>query len=102
MAKKPIPETRYRASRICRILGNPTAYETLHLLKGDGKTPEQLARILGVTIPTISEVLKSLRNLDLVRYEVKWRERYYEIKSDVVVVLMTILENLVETIRIQK
>ncbi len=102
MAKKPIPETRYRASRICRTLGNPTAYETLHLLKRGGRTPDQLARMLGVTIPTISEVLRSLRQLDLVRYEVKWRQRYYRIKSGAVIILMAALESLVTTIRTQK
>lgn len=54
MAKKKIPEIRYRASRICRAMGNPTAYEVLHILKKGERTPEELAKLLGVSLPTIS------------------------------------------------
>jgi hypothetical protein len=57
MAKKKIPEIRYRASRICRVLGNSTAYETMNILKKGKKTPQELARILGLSLPTVSHVL---------------------------------------------
>jgi DNA-binding transcriptional ArsR family regulator len=102
MAKYKIPELRYRASRICRVLGNPTAYEILHLLKRDKRTPDQLAKILGKSIPTISQVLRSLRNLDLVRYEVKWRERIYWLKFNTITETTNELENLVKRIRKQE
>ncbi|MCK4452905.1 MAG: ArsR family transcriptional regulator [Candidatus Stahlbacteria bacterium] len=102
MAKKKIPEIRYRASRICRAMGNPTAYEVLHILKKGERTPEELAKLLGVSLPTISQVLRSLRDLDLVRYEVKWRNRIYWIKTDVVVRVMTNLEQLVKIIENMK
>jgi len=102
MAKKRIPEIRYRASRICRAMGNPTAYEVLHILKKGERTPEELAKLLGVSLPTISQVLRSLRDLDLVRYEVKWRNRIYWIKTDVVVRVMTNLEQLVKIIENMK
>jgi len=91
-------EVRYRASRICRVLGNPTAYELLHVLKKRKKSPEQLAHILGVSIATVSVVLRILRNLDLVRYEVKWRSRYYWIKTNAVNSVMADLEKLVKII----
>ncbi len=99
--KKRMPENRYRASRICRALGNPTAYEVLALLREEQKTPEQLASLLGLNIATISQVLRVLRNLDLVRYEVKWRQHIYWIKSDVVKRVMQDLERLVATIEKQ-
>ena len=102
MAKKKIPEIRYRASRICRTMGNPTAYEVLHILKKGERTPEELAKLLGVSPPTISQVLRSLRDLDLVRYEVKWRNRIYWIKTNVVVRVMTNLEQLVKIIENMK
>jgi len=102
MAKKKIPEIRYRASRICRAMGNPTAYEVLHILKKGERTPEELAKLLGVSLPTISQVLRSLRDLDLVRYEVKWRNRIYWIKTNVVVRVMTNLEQLVKIIENMK
>jgi len=98
MAKKKIPEVRYRASRICRALANPTAYETLHILKKGKKTPEQLAHILGISVPTISHVLRVLRDLDLVRYDIKWRVRHYWLKTDLIKEIMARLEDLVKTI----
>ncbi len=99
MAKKKIPEIRYRASRVCRVLANPTAYEMLHILQKGKKTPSELAELLGVRIATVSAALKSLRQLDLVRYEVKFRERVYWIKEETITSVMQILEELVKKIR---
>ncbi|OGC43181.1 hypothetical protein A2Y85_08700 [candidate division WOR-3 bacterium RBG_13_43_14] len=98
MAKKKIPERRYRASRICRVLGNPTAYETLHLLNNGPRTPEQLARELGVSMPTVSQVLRALRNIDLVRYEVFWRSRTYYLKVGEVSHALASLENIIKQV----
>ena len=98
MAKKKIPETHYRASRICRALGNPTAYEVLHLLKRGKRTPAQLASMIGVSLPTISQVLRTLRDLDLIRYEVKWREHIYWLKTGAVPAMMASLERLVKVV----
>lgn len=98
MAKKRIPEIRYRASRVCRALGNPTAYEILHLLRRERRTPEELAHILGVSIPTVSQVLRALRDLDLVRYEVQWRKRIYWIKTDAITKAMVALERLIKIV----
>ncbi len=98
MTKKEISEIRYRASLICRAIGNPTAYEILHLLKKKKRTPEQLAHILGVSLPTVSHALRSLRNLDLVCYEVIWRSHIYRIKTDLVTTVMATLEQLIKKI----
>jgi DNA-binding transcriptional ArsR family regulator len=98
MDKKKIPEVRYRASRICRALGNPTLYETLYLLHKEKRTPEELANILGVNLATVSQMLRVLRDLDLVRYEVKWRTRDYWIKVDRIGSIMQSLERLVKKI----
>jgi len=102
MPKKIIPENRYRASRICRALGNPTAYEVLTLLRDQSRTPEELSLLLGVSVSTISQVLRVLRNLDLVRYEVKWRSHLYWLKSSRVAKVMDVLERLVGVIENQK
>jgi len=102
MAKKKIPEVHYRASRICRALGNPTAYELLHLLKKEKRTPDQLAVLLGVSLPTISQVLRVLRDLDLVRYEVKWRTHEYWIKTNAVPAALAGLERLVKVVEAMK
>jgi DNA-binding transcriptional ArsR family regulator len=100
--KKKIPEQRYRASRICRALGNPTAYETLHLLEKGKQTPAQIAHKLGLSVATISAVLRTLRDLDLVRYEVTWRQRHYWLKTSEITVLTRQLERVVKTIESMK
>jgi DNA-binding transcriptional ArsR family regulator len=99
MAKKKIPEVHYRASRVCRVLGNPTAYELLHILQQGKRTPDELASLLGVTISTISHVLRSLRQLDLIRYEVKHKERIYWIKEKTIKTVMLLLEALIKKIK---
>ncbi|MBE0432859.1 winged helix-turn-helix transcriptional regulator [candidate division WOR-3 bacterium] len=96
--KEIIPEKRYRASMICRALGNPTAYEVLTLLGEKKMTPDELARSLGVSVATVSQVLRVLRNLDRVKYEVNWRQRLYRVKSHVVQRVMQDLERLVSHI----
>ncbi len=96
--KKKIPEQRYRASRICRALGNPTAYETLHILEKGRQTPAQLAHKLGLSLATISAVLRILRDLDLVRYEIKWRQRHYWLKTEEIILSMRQLERVIKKI----
>lgn len=97
-----IPENRYRASRICRALGNPTAYELLTLLRNQKRTPEELSALLGVSMSTVSQVLRVLRNLDLVRYEVEWRSHLYWMKTTQMTKVMDGLERLVSVIERQK
>ncbi|MEO0137271.1 MAG: ArsR family transcriptional regulator [candidate division WOR-3 bacterium] len=97
--RKKIPEVHYRASRICRILGNPTAYEILHLLRNNMMRPEEIASALGVSMSTVSMTLRSLRQIDLVRYIVKWKKRIYWIKDEKVLTVMDELEKLVKRIK---
>ena len=97
-----MPETEYRASRVCRILGNPTAYQVIKSLFKGRKTPSELANDIGVSVATISDVLRNLRNIDVVRYEVRTNERVYWIKKPVVVEILLKLEEFVKTIRAQQ
>ncbi|KPK63782.1 hypothetical protein AMJ83_04805 [candidate division WOR_3 bacterium SM23_42] len=100
--RKKMPETEYRASRVCRILGNPTAYQVIKSLFKSEKTPTELAHEIGLSLATISDVLRNLRNIDVVRYEVRTNERVYWIKKPVVVDILLRLEKFVETIRVQQ
>jgi transcription initiation factor IIE alpha subunit len=97
-----MPETEYRASRVCRILGNPTAYQVIKALFTGTKTPTELAKEFGLSLQTISDALAKLRNIDLVRYEVKANERTYWLKHRSLIDMVLILEKLVRHIRIQK
>ena len=97
--RKKISELHYRSSRICRVLGNPTAYETLKLLHRKKMHPTQLAHKLGLSLATISAVLRSLRQLDLVRYITEEKGKRYFIKDEKILDVMEVLERLVRSIR---
>ncbi len=102
MKKRKMPETQYRASRVCRILGNPTAYQIIKSLSHGRKTPSVLAAEIGVSIPTVSDTLRNLRNIDVVRYETKLNERVYRLKDETVVEILDRLETFVKKIRVKK
>jgi len=65
-------------------------------------TAQTLANILGVSVATVSAVLRSLRQLDLVRYEVKWRQRVYWIKYEEISSITAQLEKLVDKIGVKE
>lgn len=74
-------ERDYRESRLCRILGNPTAYRILVLLlDGSRRTPTEIAGVMGRARVTVSLTLRLLRNAEFVRYERKGREALYWVK----------------------
>jgi DNA-binding transcriptional ArsR family regulator len=102
MKRRRMPETQYRASRVCRILGNPTAYQIIRALNHSVKTPSQLAVEIGVPIPTVSDTLRNLRNINLVRYEPKLNERAYWLKDSAVLEILEKVEFFVKRMRIKK
>jgi len=97
--KRKVAETCYRSSRICRVLGNPTAYQIVKLLTKGRQTPSALAEKLRLSLPTISTVLRHLRQIDLVRYENLQEGKVYFIKDEAVVSILSLLENLVERLK---
>ncbi len=97
--RKKIPELHYRSSRICRVLGNPTAYEILKLLKNAEMKPTEIASLFGLSLPTICDTLRSLRQLDLVRYETRKDGKFYFIKDAKILEVMREIEWLVIRIR---
>lgn len=103
MKRKPMPEKEYRASRVCRVLGNPTAYQIMKLLINREKiTPSEIAKELGLTIANVSKTLRSLRQIDLVRYDTeRYLKRYY-IKDEIILDVLSTLEKYVEKIKLKK
>ena len=74
-------ETRYRESRLCRLLGNPVIYQLVVLLEiGGPLTPSKLAKLAGRTVQTVSGHLAKLRAVDLVRYDTAGKEVRYWLK----------------------
>ncbi len=100
--KRKIPEIYYRSSRICRVLGNPTAYQILKMLAKTKKKPTEIAQELELSLPTISIALKNLRQLDLVRYENLKEGKFYSIKDETIVTVMKQLEHLVARVRVRE
>jgi DNA-binding HxlR family transcriptional regulator len=74
-------ETYYRASRFCRVIGNPTAYEILKELTKSRKTPSELAKEIRLSVKTISETLRNLRHINLVRYRTCDNFKIYSLKD---------------------
>lgn len=74
-------ERRYRESRICRTLGNPTVYRIIVLLANRGPlTPSEIAGLTRRKISTVSGHLARLRTADLVRYETRGKRVRYWLK----------------------
>lgn len=74
-------ETSYRASRVCRILGNPLVFAIVsELLEQGGMTPSGLSKRLRRPVQTVSTYLARLRTADLVRYEADGGRTHYHLK----------------------
>ncbi|MCU0723527.1 MAG: ArsR family transcriptional regulator [Planctomycetes bacterium] len=90
MARKPrvgvdwfdMRETPYRASRILKSLGNPKAYSLVRLLLEEGVlNVTEMCAALKRSQVAVSKVLRSLRELDLVRYQKEKQFTVYTVKD---------------------
>ncbi len=95
-------ETHYRASRLCRVLGNPTAYQILKILCKRRKTPSELAKQIGLSIRTVSDTLRQLRQVDLVRYDTLKKNKIYFLKDNLLKRIFAILEEYAERMRFKR
>jgi len=102
MTKHTMPETMYRASRCCRVLGNPTAYLILRCLGHGQKTPTQLSKDIEVSLPTVCMTLRHLREMEVIRYETSGQHKLYWIKDERVLAILDSLEEWVEAMRGQQ
>jgi DNA-binding transcriptional ArsR family regulator len=94
-----MPERHYRASRIFRVLGNPTAYTIMRLLGRRKLQPTELKEIIGLSLPTICVCLRNLRNLDLIRYDNLRQGKIYYIKDSTILDILDRIEALVGKIQ---
>ncbi len=97
-----MPETDYRASRFCRVLGNPTAYQILKLLVKSRMTPTELSKKIGLSLKTISDTLRNLRQINLVRYETRDKNKIYFLKDKSLIQILTNIGEYVEKMRVKK
>ena len=94
-----MPETHYRASRVCRIMGNPTAYEMIRILYRKEMTPSQIASEMGISLTLASATLRILRNIDLIRYEAKGKGKIYWMNDKTIPGICAVLEKFVARMR---
>lgn len=74
-------ESSYRASRVCRILGNPLVFAIIsELLDQGGMTPSELSKRLKRPVQTVSTYLARLRTADFIRYEADGGRTRYHLK----------------------
>ena len=96
-------ETEYRASRFCRIMGNPTAYQIVrYLIKKKGASPTELVEKIGLSLQTICDTLRNLRNIDVVRYETSNKNKVYFLKDEKLTDILDRIERFVRRGRIKK
>jgi len=99
LTKQNMPETMYRASRCCRVLGNPTAYLIVRCLGEERMTPNELSDETKIPLSTISMTLRHLRQMDMVRYETTGRSKEYWVKDRMLLSTLNTIEKWVESMR---
>ena len=97
--RKPMLERRYRASRLCRVIGNPLAYDMVIRIGNGSRTPTELASALRATVSAVSITLRLLRQIDVVRYETDGKHKRYWLKHPEMLRVMAGMESLVEKMR---
>jgi predicted transcriptional regulator len=93
-----VDESKYRESRLCRLLGNPVVYQLVSHLEENGPlTPSKLAKFTGRSVQTVSGHLAKLRAADVVRYDSDGREvRYWLKHKGHAAALLKVLEKMVQ------
>ena len=78
---KPMREILYRATRVAKVLGEPSKYTIIDLLlRVNPLTVSEIANKVRRAQPTVSYHLAALRSLEIVRYEARSAGVYYWIK----------------------
>ena len=74
-------EDRYRQSRVCRLLGNPVAFQVIELLANNKElSPSEIAGAVNRSVQRVSTVLAAMRLADVVRYDTDGKRNLYRLK----------------------
>ncbi len=93
-------ETLYRASQICRVLGNPKAIQILEEIRRLGQsTPGDLASRVNRSLHAVSVALKHLREIQLVRYQRDGKHAVYRLKDRQVAGMLEKVKRLADHLR---
>jgi hypothetical protein len=97
--RRPMRETWYRASRWMRVMGNPMAYRIVKALGTQQRHVKDLKTVLGEPVSTISNTLRQLRQVDIVRYETAGSHKVYWVKDARLLALLRKTERMVDRMR---
>jgi DNA-binding transcriptional ArsR family regulator len=74
-------EINYRQSRLCRLLGNPTAFAVVcRLAEGKEMSTSEIAGAVGRSVSRTSNILGALRLAEVVRYQTVGTQARYRLK----------------------
>ena len=102
LTKTEMPETFYRVSRCCRVLGNPSAYLVMKIIGSSRKNPSEISDESKLTLNAVSITLRHMRNVDLLRYETKGRNKEYWVKDPKILKILAEFETWVDSNREKK
>ncbi len=84
-------------------MGNPTAYQVVrYLIRKKKASPTEIADVVGLSLQTICDTLRNLRNVDIVRYETLSKSKIYFIKESKMVDILNDIEDFVQRLRVKK
>jgi len=86
-------ETEYRTLKVFKALSNGVRYDILKLLLNSDKSTEELSEKLNRAEPNISQHLKILKSIDLVKYRTEGKHVVYSLKNKEIIERIFELEN---------
>jgi DNA-binding transcriptional regulator GbsR (MarR family) len=72
------------------------------LIKKKRASPTEIAEVVGLSLQTICDTLRNLRNVDIVRYETINKNKVYFIKEKKIFDILDDIEDLVQRLRAKK
>ncbi len=96
MGTTPLPdESAHLYAYLCAGLADPTRIQILHLLHGEPKNVNTLARLLGLSQPAVSRHLKILRERGLVRARRHKQAVFYELNDPRIIAALDLLRAII-------
>ncbi len=92
-------EAEMKVSRLFKVISDPTRIRIIYLLKDNELNVNEIVEELKMSQSSISHQLRVLRDSNLVSYEKRGKEVYYQVSDHhVYVILMQAVEHVMEDI----
>ena len=84
------PGQTERLSETFGVLADPTRLRIVYAIRDQERSVGQIAQLLGLSEPSVSQHLRQLRQLRMVRHRAQGRNRFYQLDDDHVATLLTV------------